>query len=718
MQKSNANQLLLKDMFCISLYSILSGIGGALLFAMMVLLMNSAVHAETPGDAGMANLPPMATDEVRRGSLLLKLASGGVSVDAPMLKTDVEMDVSGMIARVSVRQRFRNPDKEWVEGEYVFPLPEKAAVDRMRLKIGERMIEGEIQEKSQARKTYEQAKRAGKKASLLSQQRPNIFSTRVANIGPGEEVLVEIEYQQDLRYENGRFNIRFPLVVAPRYIPGTPLGRDEVRTFSGSGWALDTDQVTDASHITPPVIDPVEGEVNNVSITVKLAAGFPLARLESTYHQIESTRDENNVHTIRLSGDEVIGDRDFELTWSPQSGSEPYAALFNEQWQGGNYSLVMVMPPRAGGAGARIPREMVFVIDTSGSMHGDSIAQAKEALKMALARLTPDDRFNIIQFNSTTHSLFAAAVVASRRNLERAGDYVDALSADGGTEMLPALEAALNGNEESGWLRQVVFMTDGSVGNESALFEVIERKLGDSRLFTVGIGSAPNSFFMTRAAKFGRGTFTYIGKVSEVRSKMGDLFRKLESPVLNDLEVEWGEGAQVEVWPRRIPDLYQGEPLVLAVKGNISGKSITVRGKSAAHPWKQQVNLQGGGDSPGVHLLWVRKKIADLMDQKVRGRSEREVREEVLELALEHRLVSKYTSLVAVDKTPSRPVDQTLTGKNVPVHLPRGWSANKVFGSMPQTATPALLNLLLGMLAMISGWLVSVIGKRRQRGVC
>ncbi|MES9967485.1 MAG: marine proteobacterial sortase target protein [Sedimenticola sp.] len=715
MSGNPSDRSLLKDVFSISLYSLLSGLGGALLFAILVLMMSSVVQAEGGDTAALENLQTMTVSEAKRGSLLLKLASGGVAVDAPMLKTDVAMDISGMIARVSVRQRFRNPGQDWIEGIYVFPLPDKAAVDRMRLKIGQRVIEGEIQEKSQARKTYETAKRAGKKASLLSQQRPNIFTTSVANIGPGEEVSVEIEYQQDLSYRQGRFAIRFPLVVAPRYIPGNLPGREEIAAFTGTGWAMDTTAVPDASQITPPVIDPSEGVLNKVSISVRLTAGFPLARLESTYHAIENSRDEHGVHTVRLRDGEVSANRDFELTWSPVPGNEPYAALFSETWEEERYSLVMVMPPHHERGVADLPREMIFVVDTSGSMHGDSMAQARAALKMALGRLKPDDRFNIIQFNSSTHALFSGAVGASGHNLARAEAYVDGLSANGGTEMLPALRRALDGKDETDRLRQVVFMTDGSVGNETQLFEMIEKRLGASRLFTVGIGSAPNSFFMTRAARFGRGTFTYIGKVSEVRGKMEALFSKLESPVLSDLRIEWAEEGGMEMWPRRIPDLYMGEPLLLAVKGNLDGQKVTIHGSSAVKAWQQTVNLQGGGKSEGVHLLWARRKIAELMDQRARGRAEEEVRADVLAVALEHRLVSRYTSLVAVDRTPTRPVEKGLSGKNVPVQLPKGWSADKVFGSMPQTATPAPLNLLLGLLAATGGWLVSFLGRRNRR---
>ncbi len=652
-------------------------------------------------------MPSMEPGQVQRGSLLLHLASGGVALDAPMLKTDVKMDVSGMLARVSVRQRFKNIGSEWAEGVYVFPLPEDAAVDRMRLRIGERIIEGEIKEKAEARRSYEKAKREGKKASLLRQERPNIFTTAVANIGPGEEVVVEIEYQQNLHYDQERFSIRFPLVVAPRYIPGTPLARDEIKGFQASGWAKDTTQVPDASKITPLVIDPSHGKINQVSIEVRLNAGFPLAQLESSYHQMDSSRDEQGVHHLSLRDGQIPADRDFELTWLPAANTAPQAAMFKQRWEGSDYALVMVMPPAKAHADVgRTAREVVFVIDTSGSMHGESIDQARSALLLALQRLRPEDRFNVIQFNSNTSALFGGAVQATPNNIHQAMNYVAGLHAEGGTEMLSALRLALRERGAEGMLRQVIFLTDGSVGNEEELFNTIQQQLGDNRLFTVGIGSAPNSFFMTRAAQFGRGTFTYIGKVGEVKQKMLELFSKLESPMLTDISIKLADGGKADIRPGRIPDLYLGEPLLVTLRAEQAVAGMEISGVLDGKPWSRNIDMQGGAESPGVHLLWARRAIADLMDEKARGKQESEVRPAVLNLALEHKLVTKYTSLVAVDKTPARPLDKGLQQKNIPTNLPHGWSANKVFGSLPQSATPAPLHLLLGMLGLLAGWLV------------
>ncbi len=710
MQKEKNVEFIMKDMAVTSLYSVLVGVGIAIGLLLLIFIFTPRVAA-----AEVDSLPTLSSDSVQRGSLLLKLASGGLSVDAPMLKTDVAMDISGLSARVKVQQLFHNPSTDWVEGVYVFPLPENSAVDRMRLRIGERVIEGEIKEKEEAQRQYQKAKRQGKKASLLKQERPNIFTTAVANIGPGERVMVEIEYQQKLTYQQGQFRIRFPMVVGPRYIPGQVLGREQVNGFSGSGWARNTTSVPDASNITPPVIDSTEGKINPVSITVNLNAGLPLARLESSYHPIESLRDEQGIHRIKLKAGDVPADRDFELVWTPKVGAAPHAALFNEQWAGENYALMMLMPPApANSSTISLPREVVFVIDTSGSMHGDSIVQAKSALKMAIDRLSATDRFNVIQFNHTTQSLYPAAVDASTKNRRDALRFVNSLVADGGTEMLPALELALSQVAERGVLRQVIFLTDGSVGNEEQLFGIIEAKLEDSRLFTVGIGSAPNSYFMTRAAKFGRGSFTYIGKVEEVGEKMQRLFSKLESPVLTDIALHWQGDADVEIWPPRVPDMYEGEPIILAMKLKNRPPQLELKGKRGETEWSQQVKLEGGASSPGIHLLWARDKIADLMDQKSRGRAESEVKQAVVEVALEHQLVSRYTSLIAVDKTPSRPVAKSLKSKALPTNMPKGWTQNKVFGQLPQTATPAQLKLLIGALLLFIALTIRWVCRREQ----
>jgi Ca-activated chloride channel family protein len=404
----------------------------------------------------------------------------------------------------------------------------------------------------------------------------------------------------------------------------------------------------------------------------------------------------------------VPANRDFNLTWTIDSGYSPKAALFSEEVKvsdkvnGEMYSLIMVMPPTDGIPGNQhLAREVTYIIDTSGSMGGTSIIQAKAALKMALSRLRAIDTFNVIQFNSVTDVLFPQAQTANQRNINQALRYVDSLYATGGTEMYPAIARALDQASDEERVRQIIFLTDGSVGNEAQLFELIKQKLGDNRLFTVGIGSAPNSYFMTRAAEHGRGTYTFIGSTDEVQTKMQELFAKLETPVLTDITVKFPDNAAVEMWPSRIPDLYLGEPIVIAAKTASFNGTVQISGQRANSIWEIDLPLAGGQQRNGVAPLWARAKIKALMDSLAEGADKDAVKNDVIKVALQHHLVSKYTSLVAVEKTPSRPIWESLSKRAVPNNLPYGSTmGQQVAGSLAQTATDGQLKLLIGMLLL------------------
>ena len=644
-------------------------------------------------EAQAAELVPMKPKEVRQGTLLLK--SEGSTLAVPAVATEAEIRVSGIVARAVVKQTYRNPYDSWFEGIYVFPLPENAAVDHMRMKVGERVIEGDIQERQAARAQYEQAKSSGRRAALVEQERPNLFTTSVANIPPRGEIVVEIEYQQTLKYDSGSFSLRFPMVVGPRYIPGTPAEGQG----AGTRWAPNTNQVPDAARITPPVLDPARHAPSNpVRLKIVLDAGVPLVRVDSSYHAIVQ-RDTDGGRIVELAEGSVPANKDFELKWTPAASHAPQAALFTESKGDKRYALLMVMPPAKEVAAARLPREVVFVIDTSGSMSGSSIAQARDALELAIARLSEQDSFNVVEFNSYAKALYPDARPASAANREHAIRWVRKLQSQGGTEMALALNLALNGRENPGRVRQVIFLTDGAVGNEDGLFKLIQDKLGDTRLFTVGIGSAPNSHFMGKAAQTGRGTFTYIGKVEEVKEKMGQLFAKLESPVLKGIEIAW-PGA-VEAWPKRVPDLYLGEPIVVSALLDQAAGDIKLSGLRGDAPWSATLPLDSAHAGKGMGVLWAREKIASHIDSLRDGAKEEEVRDAVVEIALAHHLVSKYTSLIAVDKTPVRPKEDELKSGAIPTNLPEGWEYDKVFGELPQGATDSLWNLVAGFLTLL-----------------
>lgn len=634
-----------------------------------------------------------AAQPEREGGLLLRPRDGGAPLAAPLLATDVEIRVVGHVARARVTQRFRNHQADSYEGTYVFPLPENAAVDRLRMRIGERVVEGEIHEKAKARTTYAQAKAAGRRAALLEQERPNIFMSSVANIAPGEEVQVEIEYQQALRYDQGRYSLRFPMVVGPRYFPAAEA--------KGS----------DAARITTAVFRPADDGVvrNPVTLRVDVQAGVPVAELKSPSHRIE-TGPCGEAGCRAVLHEAVPANRDFVLDWTLAQGRAPAAAAITESKDGRHYGLVMVVPPALERRGEALPREAIFVIDTSGSMQGASIAQAKEALEVAVRRLAPADRFNIIEFNSYARPLYPEARPASPDNLEAAVRWVRELRANGGTEMAKALDLALNGSETPGRIRQIVFLTDGAVGNEDQLFRMIRERLGDSRLFTVGIGSAPNSHFMSKAAQFGAGSFTYIGRIEEVKQRMDALFAKLESPVLKGVRIDWGGAVGVEAWPSQVPDLYAGEPVMVLFSAERIGGPLTVSAQAGGGTWMARVPVAPAAGENALSVLWARERIAALMDRMRGGAPEDEIRAAVLKLALEHQLVSRYTSLVAVDRTPARTAEARLKSASLPTNLPEGWTLEGVEGELrgelPRGATSARLDLLAGVLLLLLGTLL------------
>jgi Ca-activated chloride channel family protein len=357
----------------------------ALLFSL--LLATSAAHAQS-------------SEEAPNGGLFFKSDKAGEFYEAPILQTEVKLSVAGTIVRATVRQHFVNPSNAWLEGVYVFPLPEQAAVDHLVMEIGERRVVGRIEPRDEAKRVYEQAAAAGQHASLVESERPNIFTTSVANIGPGEQIVVEIQYQDRVAIDTGTYSLRFPMVVGPRYIPGDTVSLVADRQNSGGGSADDTTRMPDASRITPPVLHPSAGKINPVTLSIDFAPGFPVERVTSLYHPIVVT-DANGSKTITLAEGDVPADRDFVLEWIPKPSAEPAASLFAEQRDDGVYLFAMLTPATAGQAQAKpLPRDVVFVIDTSGSMGGTSIDQAKAGLLLARERLSPADPVNLIKLKT------------------------------------------------------------------------------------------------------------------------------------------------------------------------------------------------------------------------------------------------------------------------------------------------------------------------------
>jgi Ca-activated chloride channel family protein len=718
-----------------------------LLLSLLLAVLTLAVGART----ARAEAALVAPGEMQSGALLFRANEKGRYVEAPRLGTDVDLTVSGPTARAHVTQVFQNPTDQWVEAVYVYPLPEDGAVDTLKMVVGDRVITGDIAAREEARRTYEAAKQAGQTAGLVEQERPNLFTTSVANVGPGETVLIRIEYQETVRQSGDRFWLRVPLVVAPRYSPA-PVAQS-VDFAPGQGWGQTTDSVPDRDRITPPVLDPrSNAPVNPVTLTLRLQAGFPLGQVVSANHAIDIETQGPESRVIRMKGP-VPANRDFELSWTPAAGAAPSVGLFREKVAGEDYVLAFVTPPALAQAEDKQSRDVVFVIDNSGSMGGASMDQAKSSLLYALGRLSPTDRFNVVRFDDTLDVLFPDVVPADAEHVGRAKSFVSGLEASGGTEMVPAMQAALTEHGDDGLarLRQVVFLTDGAIGNEQQLFDTIAGMRGRSRVFMVGIGSAPNTFLMSRAAELGRGTFTQIGAPDQVQERMRGLFEKLESPVVTNLSASFSAGG-ADATPETLPDLYRGEPVVLAAKLAALSGAIEVKGMIGDRPWIVTLPVAQAAKGEGLSKLWARRRIADAEVARTLGQIDAEQADQrILALALQHHLVTRLTSLVAVDKTPRRPDGATLSRNDIPLNLPAGWDFDKVFGArpkpefrqaalllpaaarsnapaaantpvpvedvvLPQTATDAELRIIAGLVLLLAGLAVLAFGRRSTGG--
>lgn len=611
------------------------------------------------------------------GSLWLRPDADTVPLAAPGLANEFHARVTGNTARITVTQRFNNPTDDWMEGLYVFPLSATSAVDTMELQLGDRLIRGEIQPREVALKTYETARAAGRRAGLVDQARPNMFTTAVANIPPRGEITVRIAYLEVIPWRDGRYTLHLPLAITPRYTPGAEPGT--------------------VGTATPEL---VAADPQHARIEIELAAGLPLASLTSHHHPIGTTESDGRT---RILAERATADRDFELTWAPVVTPDTHAAVYTEQFAGETHALVLLTPPEAP-AGEPPPREVVFVIDTSGSMGGPSIVQAKAALALGVQRLGPRDRFNIIRFSSDAAALFPASRPADPLARQVAQRFIASLEASGGTEMRAAVELAFATPPAAGALRQVVFITDGSVGNEADIVALIRRRLGDARLFTVGIGAAPNAWFMHEAAAAGRGSYTFIARPEQVRERMAELFLKLERPALLGLELHWPDGTQADLATPLPRDLYAGEPLVVAARltGAPMQGMLTLAGHDGSGYRLRQAPVAALQGEAGIARLWARERIAELSRRKRLGDGAdtiADVDQRILELAMRYGLVSERTSLVAVDDRPVRPPGATKRSARAPTAAPAGSAWARTAG-LPATATAAPLLTGMGLLSL------------------
>ncbi len=547
----------------------------------------------------------------------------------PATTTEVEIDVAGMVAHARVRQRFINPGDDFLEGQYRLPMPADSAVFAMRIELDGRLIEGEIREREAARIEYEAAKSAGMATALVERQAVDMFSTRVANIPPKSEVSIEIEYFQSVGYRDGRFELVFPLTLRPRY--GSTATNDLSAALDAAEPAATT------SGLTLPA-----------RIEIHLAAGIPIQAPQSASHAILVQR-KGKAFQILTREERVAADRDFVLHWTPQSNVAAQAASFVEEINGERYLSLMLVPPTQ--AGPRLPRELILVLDSSGSMMGAAWNGAQKAADFALTQIAPGDFFNVVDFDSTASALSPMSLPMNAQTIATAREFVATRSADGGTEIAGALDLALSFPPINTHVRQVVFITDGAVGNEEEIYRHIAAGNTDARLFMVGIGNAPHRAFLRRSAELGRGFAEIIESADAVDVPLQALFQRIDAPVLTRIEVEWPDSA--EAWPKQFPDLYAGEPLWLTSRmkiGNAARQEVKVSAQGLSAKFAKGMPIKQATPAVGIAKIWARRKIQALEDELNLGANEENVRTQVLATALEHRLLSRYTSFVAVEK--------------------------------------------------------------------
>jgi len=580
----------------------------------------------------------------------------------PLLKTEAKVNIAGIMAEIELTQVYKNDGKKTIEAVYVFPLGTKSAIHAMKIKIGNRIIEAEIEEKEEAKKIYEKAKEEGKITSLLEQKRPNVFQMKVANIMPGDTVEVIVKYTEILVPEEGIYEFVFPTVVGPRYT-----GEKDKKTLEGKDNWVET-----------PYLHEGEKPSYKFGINVGLKTGLPLSKVWVTSHKVEIDKQGPDEAKISLSSDEEKGgNRDFILKYTLQ-GKAIQTGLLLYPEEAENFFLLMLEPPKRVNMKMVPPREYVFIVDVSGSMHGFPLEISKVLIKKILNSLRDKDYFNILFFSGGSKVLFPHAFPATKRNKEKAIDMLTSMRGGGGTNMLSALKNALSLEKKEGLSRIIVIATDGYVAIEKEAFDLIREKLGQANFFAFGIGKGVNRFLIEGIARVGRGE-PFIATNKEEAEKMAEKFMHyIEHPLLTDIEVKFDGFDAYEVEPPSLPDLFAQRPLILFGKyKNASGK-IKVKGNTVQGDYMKEITVTStieNKNNIALKYLWAREKIARLSDY---GRVRVDVKEEVTKLGLKYHLMTEYTSFVAVDKV-IRETGEIVTVKQ-PLPLPEGVSDYAVGG--------------------------------------
>jgi len=622
--------------------------------------------------AALVTLPARAParDEQAPGQLATVDPRTGAVTFCPLEGTKVNAEITGFGARVTLVQTFTNPSKQPIEAIYAFPLPENAAVDRMRIRIQDRIIEGQIKRREEARNIYEQAKAAGQTAALLDQERPNLFTQSIANVMPGAQIEVEISYVQMLKFEEGRFEFVFPMVVGPRYI-GT--------------------SVTDGERISPPITPKGTRTGANIEVTVRLDAGARITGLDSELHEISSQLISDEQAIVRLTKKDEIPNRDFILRYSVATDTIGHATLATVHPQLGGFFSLVLMPPKTTRPQMVAPKEVLFIMDQTGSQSGFPIKKSIELTLKLIESLNPGDTFNVMGFNTSQALLWETPRPVTPDNLAEARKFVSAMEAQGGTDILGAVNRAFGMPEDPDRLRLIVFNTDGYVGNEFEILDAIQKNRGTTRMFTFGIGNSVNRFLIEAMSAEGKGACEIITLEADADAALQRFIQRTANPLLTEIEVGF-EGLAVEdVLPKEIPDVFSESPVIIKGRYTAPGQGyVVLKGKLGGKVYTQRIPIELPARSrsgSAIASLWAREKVDDLMRsdwlaihaRRTAEPSGNPVQEQITKLGLQFGLMTQFTSFVAVEQRVVNVGGKQRTVK-VPVEMADGVSYEGVFG--------------------------------------
>jgi Ca-activated chloride channel family protein len=586
--------------------------------------------------------------------------SDGQQQTFPLQHTEVMARVTGNVSRVEVTQTFTNPFNKPLEAVYVFPLPDEAAVDDMEIRVGDRIIRGLIKKRQEAKKIYEQAKQEGKTAGLLEQERDNVFTQSLANIKPGEKIDVTIRYTDSLKFEKGNYEFAFPMVVAPRYNPAQG--------------------VTDGSKVNPPTQIAETRDGNNIGVTVEIDAGVPIKMANSNSHKVQTQQD-GRMTRIQLANEKTIPNKDFVLRYQVSDTAMQSTTLTDVDRRGGHFATYLI-PALQYQQSEIVPKDVVFLMDTSGSQSGQPIEASKELMRRFVNGLNPNDTFTIMDFASTTTRLSETPLPNTPENRKRAIDYINRLDANGGSELLNGMRAVLKfPPAPEGRLRSVVLLTDGLIGNDEQVIAEVQKQLQPgNRLYSFGVGTSVNRFIIDRVAELGRGTSQVVMPDDPIQPVAEKFFQQINNPVLTNVEVSWrGKGEAPEIYPKRIPDLFANQPIVVfGKKHDRSDGNLKITGTAAnGQRYEKLIPVDFANQtnpttqlSGGIAQLWGRARIKELVNGMFAKETPAGI-DAVTQTALDYRLMSKYTAFVAVSQNPR--VEPNSSQKvEIPANLPEG----------------------------------------------